>query len=301
MALTERVYPPLVMPDSVEREMVTIWSKGVALDADLYRPRAALTSTPGVVLCHGWGGSKLTCERYAALFAEAGMIALSFTQATWFGSGPHLRMRAQQPVSDAPAEGSPEVHRVRDVVDPIDWLQNFRAAVDYLEGEPGVDRERIGAWGTSFGGGVAMHSAANDRRIRALSVQVAYVAPLAGPQLAHANQRAIDSARGTYDPIAKGFDVMPGLAGFTDFARWTQYDVLGQLDRLSVPTVMLDAGKEELFSIADHCGRAYEILKAKPGQIARYEVIPGIDHYGIYFDGYARSSQVAVDWFRDHL
>jgi uncharacterized protein len=299
MALIERVYPPLVMPDSVERETVTIWSKGVALDADLYRPRAAPTSTPGVVLCHGWGGSKLTCERYAALFAEAGMIALSFTQATWFGSGPHLRMRAQQPVSDA--EGSPEVHRVRDVVDPIDWLHNFRAAVDYLEGEPGVDRERIGAWGTSFGGGVAMHSAANDRRIRALSVQVAYVAPLAGPQLAHANQRAIDSARGTYDPIAKGFDVMPGLAGFTDFARWTQYDVLGQLDRLSVPTVMLDAGKEELFSIADHCGRAYEILKAKPGQIARYEVIPGIDHYGIYYDGYARSSQVAVDWFRDHL
>jgi len=301
MALTERVYPPLVMPDSVERETVTIWNKGVALDADLYRPRAASTSMPGVVLCHGWGGSKLTCERYAALFAQAGMIALSFTQATWFGSGPHLRMRAQQPVSDPAAEGSPEVRRVRDVVDPIDWLQNFRAAVDYLEGEPGVDRERIGAWGTSFGGGVVMHRAANDRRIRALSVQVAYVAPLAGPQLAHANQRAIDSARGTYDPIAKGFDVMPGLAGFTDFARWTQYDVLGQLDRLSVPTVMLDAGKEELFSIADHCGRAYEILKAKPGQIARYEVIPGIDHYGIYFDGYARSSQVAVDWFRDHL
>lgn len=301
MALTEPVYPPLIMPDSVERERVTIWSKGVALDADLYRPRAVPTSTPGVVLCHGWGGSKLTCERYAALFAEAGMIALTFTQATWFGSGPHLRMRAQHPVSDAPADESPEAHRVRDVVDPFDWLHNFRAAVDYLEGEPGVDRERIGAWGTSFGGGVAMHSAANDRRIRALSVQVAYVASLAGPQLAHANQRAIDSARGTYDPIADGFDVMPGLAGFTDFARWTQYDVLGQLDRLSVPTVMLDAGKEELFSIADHCGRAYEILKAKPGQITRYEVIPDIDHYGIYFDGYARSSQVAVDWFRDHL
>jgi hypothetical protein len=289
------------MPDSVERETVTIWNKGVPLDADLYRPRAAPASAPGIVLCHGWGGSKLTCERYAALFAEAGMIALSFTQATWFGSGPHLRMRAQQPVCDTSAERSPEVHRVRDVVDPIDWLQNFRAAVDYLEGEPGVDRERIGAWGTSFGGGVAMHSAANDRRIRALSVQVAYVAPLAGPQLAHATQRAIDSARGTYDPIAKGFDVMPGVAGFTEFARWTQYDVLSQLDRLNVPTVMLDAGKEELFSIADHCGRAYEILKAKPGQIARYEVIPGIDHYGIYFDGYAHGSQVAVDWFRDHL
>lgn len=292
MPLTEPVYPPLVMPDSVEREKVTIWSKGVALDADLYRSRAAPSSAPGIVLGHGWGGSKLTCERYAALFAEAGMIALSFTQATWFGSGSQLRTRA---------DGSPEAHRIRDVVDPIDWLQNYRAAIDYLEGEPGVDPERIGAWGTSFGGGIAMHCAANDRRIRALSVQVAYVAPLTGPPMANARQRAIDSARGTYDPIAEGFDVMTGLAGFTDFARWPQYDVLGQLDRLSVPTLMVDAGKEELFSIADHCGRAYEALKAKPGQIAQYEVIPGIDHYGIYFDGYARGSQLAVDWFRRHL
>jgi fermentation-respiration switch protein FrsA (DUF1100 family) len=42
---------------------------------------------PAVVLGHGWGGSKLAAERYAALFAAAGMITLTFTQASWGDSG----------------------------------------------------------------------------------------------------------------------------------------------------------------------------------------------------------------------
>lgn len=301
MALTEPVYPPLVMPDSVTREKITIWSNGVALDGDIYRPQATPIPVPAVVLCHGWGGSKLTCERYAALFADAGIIALSFTQATWFGSGPQLRMKNRSEPLGSPGDASQEVHLLRDVVDPVDWLQNFQTAIDYLEGEPGVDRNRIGAFGTSFGGGIAMHGAANDRRIRALSVQVANVAPLDGVLSVVARQRAIDSARGTYDPIRQGFDPGPGVPGFANLAKWTQYNPLAQLDRLRVPTLMVDAADEEMFPIAQNCGRAYEILKAKPGQIVRYEVIPGISHYGIYFDGYAQGSALALDWLQRHL
>jgi len=44
-----------------------------------------------LVLAHGWGGSKLTAERYAALFASSGMIALTFTQPTWFDSDSRLQ------------------------------------------------------------------------------------------------------------------------------------------------------------------------------------------------------------------
>lgn len=300
MSLSEPIYPPLVMPDSVTREKVTIWSNGVALDGDIYRPRAAPLSAPAIVLCHGFGGSKLTGERYAAKFAEAGMIALTFTQSTWFGSAPQIRMR-RETGSGISVDASPQVDLIRDVVDPIAWIQNFLAAVDYIEGEPGVDRERIGAWGTSFGGGTAMHCAANDPRIRVLSVQVANVAPLTGGMLALAKQRAINTARGSYDPVAQGFDPVPGLPGFAELGKWTQYNPLSQLDKLSVPTLMIDGSEEKMFAITDNSGRAYEILKEKPGQIARYEVIPGIDHYGIYFDGYDLGSKLALEWFERHL
>lgn len=51
-------YPQLVMPPTVERTGVTIWSNGVALDGDLYRPRMLNASqrAAAVVLSHGWGG-----------------------------------------------------------------------------------------------------------------------------------------------------------------------------------------------------------------------------------------------------
>ena len=299
MTLAEPIYPPLVMPDSVERERVTIHSNGIALDGDLYRPSVARDAAPAVVLCHGWGGSKRTCERYASLFAEAGMIAVCFTQATWFGSGPQLRIKNNSQPLDGP--GSPEIFLIRDLVDPFDWIQNLQAAIDYLEGEPGVDRNRIGAFGTSFGGGVAMYCAANDPRIHALSVQVANVAPLDGELLKLARRRAVDSARGNYDPIDEGFLPVPGLPGFANIAKWSHYNVLAQLDHLSVPTLMVDAAEEEMLSISQNCGRAYEILRERHGQIVRYEVIPGIDHYGIYFAGYDQGSALSLDWFKRHL
>ena len=82
------VYPELEMPDGVTRAAVTIRHQGLALDGDIYRPRglAADASLPGVVLAHGIGGDKRSGEPYAARFADAGMIALCFSQPSWGGS-----------------------------------------------------------------------------------------------------------------------------------------------------------------------------------------------------------------------
>ena len=59
MPSNEIEYPALVMPETVERKTVKIWSNGVALDADLYRLKglAEEQRVPAVVLSHGWGGS----------------------------------------------------------------------------------------------------------------------------------------------------------------------------------------------------------------------------------------------------
>lgn len=301
--MPEPVYPPLEMPPTVERRKVTIWSNGVALDGDVYRPRqvAPDAELPAVVLCHGWGGSKLTGERYAALFADAGMITLTFTQATWFGSGARVHLIGPPPERDALGQAAAKVRLIRDQVDPVDWIQNFHAAIDFIEGEPNVDPGRIGAWGTSFGGGVAIHAAANDARIKVLSVQVTAVVPLSDRALARARQRAIEIARGAIDPIPEGLDARPGLAGSPNLAKSARYNVLGELDRLHIPTNMIDAGDEEMFAIAENCGRAFEQLRGRPGQIVNYQVIPGINHYGIYFEGYDASSRSALAWFERHL
>ena len=83
------VYPPLEMPGNVERTRITVWSLGLALDADIYRPLDADgRSLPGVVLSHGIGGDKLTCERYAARFASSGIVAIAFSRGFRATSGP---------------------------------------------------------------------------------------------------------------------------------------------------------------------------------------------------------------------
>ncbi len=302
-SFAEPVYPALEMPAGVYRQPLTIWRDGLALDGDIYRPEnlGGDDRLPGVVLCHGWGGSKLTAERYAALFAAAGMITLTFTQATWFGSGPRLVLVGDPPPGHGTREGEGRIRFVREVVDPLDWIRNFESAIDYLEGEPNIDGDRIGAWGTSFGGGVAMHVAANDKRIKALSVQVAWIAPLAGERLAYARSRAIQAARGAIDPFTQSSDTAPRMPGLANLARFARYDPLGQLDRLHVPTLILDAGAEDLFPIEENGGAAFARLNERPGQIAERRIVSGIDHYGIYFDGYERSSQAALEWFKRHL
>jgi pimeloyl-ACP methyl ester carboxylesterase len=297
--MAEPVYPPLVMPDGVGRHQVTVWSNGTALDADVYRPASVDSGAalPAVVLCHGWGGSKLTAERYAALFASAGMITLTFTQGSWFGSGSPLQLVGDAPGLDDGNEALTRVRFIRDLVDPFAWTANLRAALDYIEGEPNVDPARIGLWGTSFGGGIGVHLAASDDRVKALAVQVPAIAPLRGPVAGLARKRAIDTARGDADTIPQGVDPWPDMPRTPYLATMAHFDPLSQVERLRMPTLIIDAGDEELFPIAGNGARAAEIIKSAPGGVVDYQVIPGITHYGIYFDGYGPGSRAALDWW----
>lgn len=296
------IYPPLEMPENVERFPVTVWSRGQALDADIYRPKGLDDSTklPAVVLSHGIGGDKLTAERYAAKFAAAGMIALSFTHAGWEGSRGPLWPTGElsQPSEGGLVEGS--VREVRELLDPLDWVESYLAAIDYIVGEPHVDVSRLGAWGTSFGGGTAFYAAARDPRIKALTIQVPAVFPVPPEMAALGQMRATQIARGDFTAISPGGDQMPGLKGIPHFARMSQFDVAKQVERINVPTLILDAENEELFDIRLSGGAAYERLQER-GVESYYEVLPGIDHYGIYFDGYERGSELALDWLLKHL
>ena len=302
--MPEPVYPPLVMPDGVERHQATVWSNnGIALDADVYRPTTIESDAalPAVVLCHGWGGSKLTAERYAALFASAGMIALSFTQGSWFGSGSPLQLVGDAPVADDANEAVARVRYIRELVDPFAWITNLRAAIDFLEGEPNVDPARIGLWATSFSGGIAVYQAAHDDRVKALALQVPAIAPLGGPIADHARKRAIEMARGTAAPIPQGVDAWPNMAGTPHLGAMAHYNPLAQVGRLRIPTLIRDAGDEEMFPIAENGQAAARILRSISDTEVDYAVIPDITHYGIYFEGYEKGSQDALAWLERHL
>ena len=61
---------------------------------------------------------------------------------------------------------------VREVVDPLDQNRDIHNVLDYLMEEPVVNADRIGLWGSSFGGGHVIYVAGNDPRIKVVVSQV---------------------------------------------------------------------------------------------------------------------------------
>lgn len=288
-------FPKLELPDSVSKQNITIWSDGRALDGDIYRPKqlSAEQIVPAIVTSHGWGGTKETAARYAAKFADAGYIVVTFTHSSW-GESDGNRYKT---ISNS----TESIHTVRHVIDPIDWIQNVRSAVDYLEGEPNVDTNRIGAWGTSFGGGIVVANASQDERIKSIVTQVAAFPSADEKTQAHARQRAIDIARGKIAPIPEKIDVFPGLDGSPNLARFLQYKPLDAVNKIQVPILLIVAENENYFRNEDNSGKAYEALTSNGLTKVEYRTIDNIDHYGIYFDGYKPSSKMALDWFDNNL
>ncbi len=297
-------YPALDLPAHISRETVRIWNNGVRIDADLYKPRRLLGTAiraPAIVMSHGLGGNKRTAERYAAEFADAGMVAVAFTHAGWFGSDATAFIPRSLGEAVSPDE-NPAVSFAREVIDPLEWVQTFRVAVDYIEGDDNVDTGRIGAWGTSFGGGIALFNACNDSRIKALAIQVASVAGIRPSLAEHARQRAIDMARGVLPSVPDAsMDRFPKAPGIPHFARMRAYRPLGEIAKLTAPVLMVDAGDEDMFDIRDNAGAVRDYLEREGRVPFHYKVIPGIDHYGIYFAGYAEGVSLARSWFIKHL
>jgi len=154
---------------------VEIWSDGTRLAGDLFYPkdRKEGKKLPAIVLCHGWGGTKDHLNRaYAPQFAKEGYFVLSFDYRGWGESDSRLVVRGKMPKPDENGEVNVTAQAIRELVDPFDQQEDIDAAISFIEGEPGVDRNRIGLWGTSFGGGHVVWRAAHDDRVKCITAQV---------------------------------------------------------------------------------------------------------------------------------
>jgi dienelactone hydrolase len=135
----------------IERKTVEFWSETDACQGDLYLPPGfdPGRAWPALVIGHGFAVARTSLVKEGKLFAAAGYVTLAIDYRHFGGSG-----------------GTP-----RHDLHPNRQVEDFRNAIDWLERQPGVDRERIGLWGTSFGGGIATQAAALDLRVQACVAQ----------------------------------------------------------------------------------------------------------------------------------
>ena len=291
--------------ESADHEPVTIWSQGVRLAGDLYKPQdiAAGTKLPGILLVHGWGGTKDHLgTAYARQFAELGFIVLAFDYKGWGESDGPLLPADVLPDGGKSAEITVAATHVRRVVDPISMQADVRAALNYLAGEPQVMPERLGIWGTGLGGGVALITVIEDDRIKAFVDQIGSVnfkANMAPMTIAQLRQLETARARGQLPAYPGAESALPGAEGFPDWASFKRLDPFADLDGVTIPTLIIDAENETRFDRQANGAALHTALKDRVP--SEYLVIPGsfLDVYE--GNGYQRALQAAGDWFRDHL
>ncbi|HWZ30084.1 MAG TPA: alpha/beta hydrolase [Bryobacteraceae bacterium] len=159
---------------------IRFYSENVQCYAKIFLP-AGFTAdgkSPAVVLAPGWGETAASIEKYAARFAEKGMVAMAIDYRGWGKSGGYVYLAESVRFDDRLrfSQHTAKVRIRRKRLIPDDQVDDIRNAISYLQGEPGVDRSRIGVWGTGMSGGHAMVIAGIDPRIKA----VVALAPVIG-------------------------------------------------------------------------------------------------------------------------
>lgn len=130
----------------------------VRLDATLYVPASATAATPApvVVLAHGFGGDKGDVDVDARQTAKHGYVALAYS-ARGFGRS-----------SGAIGLDSLD-YDVKDVAQIVDALAEIPEVELDGPGDP-----RIGFTGRSYGGGISLLAATQDRRIDAVAPRITW-------------------------------------------------------------------------------------------------------------------------------
>lgn len=284
---------------------ITVWSEGVRLAGNLFKPDDLATDEkrPAILLCHGWGGPKEHLNNtYAPFLCGAGFIVMTFDYRGWFESDARLVSMDAQSEPDENGEMTVRVRAIRDVVDPFDQIMDITSCLDYLAGEDGVDVDRIGIWGSSYGGGHVIMAAATDPRIKCMVSQVGAVGGAAldtsGDEASPFLQRATDKARGT-DPImppAEG--AHESLVGHPDWAKMPRYNPIQQAHRITAPSLFIDQADEELMDPQEQYPRVLEVMSRDVP--TAHHTFPGT-HYDVYDKNYKESAVLARDWFEKHL
>jgi dienelactone hydrolase len=303
------------LAEGVTSKEVTFYSDGVGSYAKLFFPKgfSATGKTPGVVLAQGWAGTHFSIEKYGARFAERGLVAMVIDYRGW-GSSDGFISQAQATVSKGDAEPTRDDKRITntkaDVVlkrtrlIPMKQVEDYRNAISYLQGEPGVDPERIGVWGSSFAGGNVIVTAALDSRVKAVVGQVPAISgkdspvapvPLRGKALEDAIKRARAGQGGEFET---GFSTRRMIDVETNqmVAEYRPFQYLKAVgDR---PVLLIPAEKDELINNRTNAYAALEVLTGPKKLIE----VPGITHFEMYInEAFEISSNAAANWFREHL
>jgi uncharacterized protein len=188
------------------REDVEFRSEGETIEAHFYTPDDQGGPYPTVVMAGGWCYVKeLIQQDYARAFVEGGLAALVFDYR-------HLGTSA----------GEPRQH-----LDPWRQIEDYKAAISYVETRNDVDPQRIGLWGISYSGGHVLILGATDPRVRCIVANIPVVDGWRTMQLVHGSigfralqQAILEDRRKRFERDEYGYLAMSSTDPKNELVTW---------------------------------------------------------------------------------
>ena len=210
-----------------------------------------------------------------------------------------------RPTKPGFTEVSTRVRIKRTDLNPFKQVDDIRAAISYVQGEPGVDPDRLGLWGSSYAGGHVLTVASHDPRVSAVVSQVTGLAGYERPEgplpMTEAEETdAIQRARtGQGGEFKTGYS-QPRFVDLATARYAKEYRPYHRVKHIpdDVAVLILLAENEELIN-NERAGKAAHAALRGPKKLVVY---PGIGHFDIYIEeNFERAANEAAGWFRQYL
>lgn len=270
---------------------------GVKLAGRLYLPDPARATGAGIVFCHGFGGVKEgTPPGLSSILAAHGYTVLAF---------------------DYRGFGASEGARGRLV--PCEQVEDAVHALAFLSRRAGVDPARLGVYGTSFGGGIAIMAARRSGLARAAIVTVPVTSGSRWLQsiMRHyefqaAAQRALDAiakkaVTGTIEQVNR-FEIMvpdpitqrrysePFTMALETFYHVVNHEPIAEAGDLDIPVAVIGVRGDPLVPFQ----QAVDLHARLPGP-KQFSALEGDNHFVVYETALEDVGKISRAWFDEHV
>ena len=291
------------------KKPVSFYSEGLRLVGDVYYPESLKPGErrAGIVLCHGYTGVKdIYLPDNARVLNEAGYVAMTFDYKGWGDSeGPRSRLAPYSRVADV------------------------QAALTFLGTVSEVDPDRLGIYGTSYGGATVVWVGAIDPRVKCVVSVVGigngtrWMRSVRRPDEWHdllersrqdRMKRALD---GKSEFVAREEILLPDRqsAELAAAARRNnpaavsaipleyvdetlQFNPEWVVDKIAPrPILFITTDDDRLVPPEESIQ-----LHARAGEPKKLVVLEGYGHYEVYMEpAFSRVMQATVAWYREHI
>jgi dipeptidyl aminopeptidase/acylaminoacyl peptidase len=262
--------------ESENREPIILSNNGQKIFGVLHLPKA-VSNPPCILICHGLGGHKTGRYRIYVDLAEAlikrGIASFRFD---FRGSG------------DSEGEFS-EVTLTGEVEDAL-------KAFDYLKTETRIDRDRIGVFGRSMGGAVAVMSSASTQQAKSMALW----APMYNGDDWRHMWDMIQSGQASEQESQEMRRINGQVASMDFYAEMFKMKVDESLLKLSnIPLLLMHGVNDEVIRHAH--SEQYMALRKHAEAPTKFIPLPHADHDFTHAEERKYAIELTSDWFLETL